>query len=542
MTPQELLRAVGRRVRLHRAASAVLDHGWWAVLGCVALVASARLLPWRAVEAVGVALPAVLLGAYAVWRATRPVPDALAAQVADRALGSRDALSAYVEFGDGQGGHFSERIATRARGVAEGADPREAAPRPPVPRWRAGVLSVGVLAAVTLVLVENPQDVAREERRAADAAVAEVVEDLRDAAEQAGVDSEQGRHLTALADRLEELSPEEALRELARAEAELNRRAGDDLGTARAAADGLEASLQARPLPGAEASEPAAAQLDSAADALAAMSPQERATLAQRLEDLAATQVAGALALAAALSEAADAVAAGDPGAADALRGAADAQRARAAEVADRAAAAAAAAAAGAARSSLSSALDPSRASGPAESAAGRSGRGEGNGKGEGDGKGEGSGSGEGEGSGQGQGQGQGQGRGGGGASGQVGAGQRGGTGAGRGGQGDIGNGGGDPTRSEEEPAARSEVFAPDPRGRRGGDGPLTGSGGDLSGREGPADATSERGAARLPVAEAVRRYRDQAARAIDQPGLPPARRDLISGYFDRLSRATAGG
>ena len=34
----------------------------------------------------------------------------------------------------------------------------------------------------------------------------------------------------------------------------------------------------------------------------------------------------------------------------------------------------------------------------------------------------------------------------------------------------------------------------------------------------------------------------NQAARAIDQPGLPPARRDLISGYFDRLSRATAGG
>lgn len=518
MTPEELLRAVRRRVRLHRATAALLGGGWLAALACVAVVAAARALPWSFVEPAGIVVPAVLLAARVAWTATRPVPDVVAARVADDGLRSRDALSAHVEFGEAGDPTFAARIAARAHAVAAAADPRGAVPRPPVPWWRAGMLSLGVLAAASLVVAENPQDLARERHRAQEAAVAEVVEELREAAQEAGADTELGRELDALADRLEAGTPDEALRELARTEAELLRRAGDDLGTARAAAEGLEAALQARPLPGADGAGAAAAQLEAAAGALAGMSDQERATLAQRLEDLAATQAAGAPDVAAALSEAAAAVASGDPGAADALRAAASAVRAHGAEVGERVAAAAAASDLGALRSSLSGALDPSPTGG-AQVAAGRPGDGKGGGQGDGDGEG-----------------------GGGPTQGDVGGGDRGGTGAGRGGVGGLGDGSGETaTPSPEAPAPRSEVFAPDPTGSRGGDGPMAGTGGDLSGRAGAADTTSELGAARLPVSEAVRRYREQAARALDQPGLPAGHRTLISGYFERLSRATAG-
>jgi len=133
VTPEELLRAVRRRVRLHRATAALLGGGWLAALACVAVVASARALPWSFVEPAGIVVPAVLLAARVAWTATRPVPDVVAARAADEGLRSRDALSAHVEFGEAGDPTFAARIAARAHAVAAAADPRGAVPRPPVP-------------------------------------------------------------------------------------------------------------------------------------------------------------------------------------------------------------------------------------------------------------------------------------------------------------------------------------------------------------------------------------------------------------------------
>lgn len=69
----------------------------------------------------------------------------------------------------------------------------------------------------------------------------------------------------------------------------------------------------------------------------------------------------------------------------------------------------------------------------------------------------------------------------------------------------------------------------------------MQGSGGDLGQRRGTGDTATQRGESRLPVSDAVRRYRDQASRAAARPGLPRAQRDLISSYFDRLSRVSGG-
>jgi hypothetical protein len=79
-------------------------------------------------------------------------------------------------------------------------------------------------------------------------------------------------------------------------------------------------------------------------------------------------------------------------------------------------------------------------------------------------------------------------------------------------------------------------VFAPDPQGRLSGDGPQQGSGGSLESTVGQGDTATRRGAARSSLGEAVRRYTPGATRALDQPGVPAAQRELIRDYFGRLA------
>lgn len=42
--------------------------------------------------------------------------------------------------------------------------------------------------------------------------------------------------------------------------------------------------------------------------------------------------------------------------------------------------------------------------------------------------------------------------------------------------------------------------------------------------------------AARLPLSDAVARYSDAATRALDDPQLPPASRQVMADYFEQLS------
>ena len=553
MTPAELLVVARRRLRRVRVASRAWERGWIALLAATVALLLARTVPWPWLELAAVVVPAlcIVVSLLLVW--LRPLPDLEVAQALDAGLGSRDALSADLEFGAdaGHGGDFAERISRRARAVAAAADTRVGLPGPGVPRRPLTLGVIGVLLVGTLLWVPNPQDAARERRRVAAEATEQASEELREAAEQLPP-GQAADSLLRTAAELETARPQDALAELSAAQAELARAAGADLQAARAATDGLERSMAAKPLPGAGA-DPAAAQLRAAAAAEQGLSAEERSELAGRLTSLASTQVAGAPEVAEALRAAAEAVATGQPGAAEALEAAADAQAQQSAEVADRSATAAAAASVGAARERLAGQLGTgadrpgSPGATPTSDEAGADGSpgdgqgpGKGSGQGPGKGSGQGQGSGQGEGTGSGAGQGSGAGKGTGSASGNVSGGDRSGSGSGTGGSGQVGTGGGqglpETSPGSEESPPESDVFAPPPSGTRSGEGTQLGDGGRLDSRVGTGDTTTERSVARLPLSEALQRYRDGVRRAAEAPGVPSAQRGLISDYFARLT------
>lgn len=121
--------------------------------------------------------------------------------------------------------------------------------------------------------------------------------------------------------------------------------------------------------------------------------------------------------------------------------------------------------------------------------------------------------------------------------SGTVGAGKRNGGGSGKGGKGRPGDAGqGLGTDANKVEATVSDVFAPEPSGSSDAEGAQQGNGGDLDQDVGKGQAPSQRGAARLPLSDAVARYNDAATRALDDPQLPPASRQVMADYFEQLS------
>lgn len=121
MTPEQLLGAARRRLRGIIAGRAVVRLAWVAALCTLAGVLTARWVAWQPIELLALLVPVVVLAAWVAWAATRPMPEAAVAHVADHGLGSHDALAAYLEFAEGSP-QFSERISERASRVAGSAE------------------------------------------------------------------------------------------------------------------------------------------------------------------------------------------------------------------------------------------------------------------------------------------------------------------------------------------------------------------------------------------------------------------------------------
>ncbi len=427
MTPAELLIVARRRFRRLKVVRLAWHWVWVALLLVVALLLLDRVLPWSWLQVAALVVPvsSTVLILVVVW--SRPVSDLEVARALDQGLASRDALSADLEFGADSGHHgsFAERISERARSVAAGADARTGLPGPGVPGRPATLGAVALLAVAALLWVPNPQDAARERERAAATATERAQDALREAAEQFPSGSRAADSLLRAASSLDATRPDDALSDLAAAQAELTRGAGADLQAARAATDGLERSLAAKPLAGA-GTQTAAEQLRAASAAVDDLGSPARSELADRLEALVSTQVAGAPGVADTLRDASEAVAAGDPGAAAALEAAAQAHDQQTADVAERSDAAGAAAAIGAARESMASQLGRAAAPGDAGKGGARAGDrgGEGEGQGQGTARARASGQGQGKGNGEGRGPGE-RGRQGGGRRVRVGLGRR---------------------------------------------------------------------------------------------------------------------
>lgn len=491
-----------------------------------ALVAVGRVRPWSwpepaAIVVTGAAAVAILVAALVLR-----VPDSIAARAIDRGLGSRDGIATAVEVEPEQG-PFATLVHERAQAVASEADLRRALPLRLAPRRLAAGGALGALALIGGV-VGNPQDDVRRQRAAEQAAIAAAAEDVEDAAvalaERMEPEAEADAvvaELEALAAALEAAKTLDQARDLLdRAEAALQAGLTPESLARKAAVSGLERSITAMPLPGADPADTAAAQLDAAADALAGLDEADQAALAERLERLAETQAVGNPAAAGALAQAAAALGAGDLGtAAEAL---ADAARAHQAAIAG-------AAADDGRRSALGTV-------GAARDGLEGSGRG---GKGQGQGDGRGQGEGDGQGAGKGDGQGAGQGSGGknpdGGASGPV-AGAQGGNGAGKGGPGTAqGTPGSDPVGEE---ARTDEPSLFDPRGSGEDEVALGGTptGDDPGEVVGRGDGLSTTGTAFVPLSQALDSFRQRVTTALDDPTLSPSMRELVRSYFGRLT------
>ena len=321
-----LITAVRRRLRVTWTAATLQWLAPAVAVVALGLVAVGRLRPWAWPEPAALVVAVVVLVAVVVGAALVRIPDLVAARAADRGLDTRDALAAALEVGD-EPGPFTARVQARATEAAAGASAREAVPMPRALR-RMAASSVLAAGALGLAWMPNPQDDVRRQRAAEQAALAAEADDLRDAAD--AIDEMPGageaeaslaEALRSLADELDDAgSLETGLEALAQARADLEAQVPADLLALKAATTGLDRSLEATPLPGTTGAT-AADQLEQLAGALAGLSPEEQAALAERLGELAATQAVGDPAAAEALDAAAAALASGDLAGAEAALG-----------------------------------------------------------------------------------------------------------------------------------------------------------------------------------------------------------------------------
>ncbi|HET9442902.1 MAG TPA: hypothetical protein VFO65_06235 [Acidimicrobiales bacterium] len=523
----ELLRRVRRRLRLAWGVATATWAGPAAVGALLAVVAAGRLRPWGWPEPAALVLAVAGGAALVAVAAFRPIPLSIAARAADRGLDTRDAFATALEVRTGRlaANLFAERIEHRAAVLASGRTAGEAVPVPWNPR-RVALTAAVALAALGLALAPNPQDEVRRQRAEERARAQAEADRVRQAAAELRTEHPE-RESAAAAERLDDLARQlDRSPDLAAARQAVDRAAADLAGSLspsflaqKAAVRGLDRTLADRPLT-AGATGSAARQLEAAASALSGLSPEERAALAERLEELAAAQAAANPEAAGALQEAAGALARGDVAVAGAALG-------------EAAGAQAVAAGAVSAQEATASALGALATSQSRLAAAGQGqGQGSGQGQGQGSGQGQGQGSGQGQGQGQGSGQGQGQGGGTGGASGQVGGSNaRGGTG-GRGGQGTAAGSGDNPsgglgTATVYNPFTSTDGEQLQAGGRRG-EGP--------SQTVGRADGPTGTGSTRVPVRDVLPQYRAEASRALDHLDIPPSARGLVRAYFDSLA------
>jgi hypothetical protein len=542
-----LLRRVGRRVRAAWGLAWVQLLAPPVAVAALLLVLAGWLLPWPWTDWAAAGLVAALLLGVAVAALLVPVPLDAAARAADRGLGTQDALATSLEVPPE--GEFGTRVQARARAAAS-AGARDAV-RLPLGSWRLAMSGVLGIGALMLAVTHSPQDEARERRAIERAAVSEVTEELADdartlATSRTELDQAVAAQLDGLATALEGTDDlDAAIEALARAEDELAAEVDADLLARKAATQGLDRSLTDDPL-AAGGDGDAAEQLRQAATGLEDLAADEQAALAERLEQLAGAQELGAPEVAEALRSAAGALRAGNAqGATSALEEAAAAQAESATAVDQQQAAATAAARAGEARRALEQAGEPganaaqggsdAQNGGQSQSQQGQGQQDQGQGQ-QGQGQqdqGQGQ---QGQGQ-QDQGQGQGQGGGGGNPSGQVG----GGGGSGNQGQGGTGRPSGGSGGSGDEPVEGS-VFDPPAFGEGeeldAGGGTGTGDGRTV----GMEDGQTAGGAARVPVADVIERYAQQATTAVDRPGVPPSVRDLVRAYFEQLAGGGSAG
>ncbi|MGH9244973.1 MAG: hypothetical protein ACRD29_11780, partial [Acidimicrobiales bacterium] len=338
-TVTDLLVSVRKRLRLTWAAATAQWLAPAVVGGALVLVAVGRFRPWAWPERGAVVLLAGLGIALVVMAVAIRISPAIAARAADRGLRTKDTFATALEVAE-RPGPLPALVVARAESLARGARPKEAIPLRWAPRRLAfsGVLG---LAAIVLVVVANPQDDIRRRRDAERAAVAAEAERLREAADRLAFDPDLGagdeavaEALDDLAQRLEQgLSIEEAQRTIDEARQQFNSQVTPELLSQKAAAQGVNQTLDANPLPGASGAS-ASEQFEQAAEGLDELSSEELGALAERLESLAATQAVANPALAESLQGAASAVSAGDVAGAEAALGeAAGAQAAAEASV-----------------------------------------------------------------------------------------------------------------------------------------------------------------------------------------------------------------
>ena len=304
----DLLRRGRRRLRAVWLAATSTAFAPWVAAAAVLIALVGWVRPWSWPEPTAVGLLLVALVAVAVGATALRLPEHTVARALDRSLDTDDALVSALQFSPAD--PFGDRVHARAESFAA-ADVRSAMPTPwrPKPWLLAGALVAGL---VVLVVVRNPQDSVRDRLAADQEAIEEVAEQFEDAAEQ--LEAEQtGDEADALAQELRELAEslreaddlESAIDELEAAQDELLRSIDAEDLAQRAAAQGLERTLQQNPL---GAGSNAAEQFSSLADSLEQLTAEEQAELAERLEQLADTQSAGDPDTSEALQDAADAL------------------------------------------------------------------------------------------------------------------------------------------------------------------------------------------------------------------------------------------
>jgi hypothetical protein len=504
---------VRRRLRL---AWGVATAQWMlpALAGSiVVLLVMARLRPWLWPTQAAVIVLAFGFLAVAVAATVMRIPNLVAARAVDVGFGTKDALATALELGgSSQPQPFLHAIQRRADTFVSGRKPAEAVPL----QWSskrlafAGLLLAG---AAALVIVPNHQDQVRKEQANQRAELVKTAEELRKQADEVAALPSGAAAATTLQKLADELAKTSSLQRgqeaIDKALAELQAGVSPSFLADKAAAVGLERSLQTAPLPGTKGS--ASEQMKAAAQELAGLSVADQAALAERLKSLAAAQATGSPETSRALQAAAAALASGDAAkAAESLDKAASAAKERSDQVAS-------------AQSKLtaaSKASDGKARLGAASQAGSGSGAASGAGQGKGAGQGSGSGSGQGQGGG-----GSGSGGGSGGTKGPGGSG-------GQGGAAKPNGSGNNPSTGIQQ--GDSPIFEPAKTEQINVDGNADDGPGEVVGKTSGANTAT---GASVPLSKALPTYQAQATEAVNNLTIAPSERELVKAYFEGLGK-----
>lgn len=512
---------VRRRLRL---AWGVTTAQWLLpslAVGVVVLFLLERARPWLWPARVGLLASVAALLAVAVTAVVIRIPALVVARAADIGLGTKDALATALELGaSSQPQPFLEAVQRRAELLISGRNPAEAVPL----QWsarRLGLTAALLVSCVGLAFAPNHQDTIRRQKAQDKVALVAAAEQIRQQAADISAQPAGAAAASSLQQLAKQLASatnlERGQQAIDKALADLQAAMSPSFLADKAAAVGLERSLQTAPLPGTTGS--AAEQLKAEAQQLAALSPEEQTALAERLQALAAAQASGSPETSQALQAAASALAAGDPtAAAAALSKAAAAAGARTDRVADTQARVAAAGKMGEGKARLAAARASQSAKG-----AGTAPSGSGNGAGAGTGAGTGQGAGTGAG-----GAGQGAGAGNGGAGGTKSPGGS----SGQGGAAKPNGSGNNPSVGLQQGDA--SIFQPTNSDQLIADGSAADGPGETVGKTaGPNTASG----ASVPLSKALPGYQAQATAALNNLSVPPSERELVKAYFEGLSK-----